>query len=93
MQTLLNASFAALSAAIPDQVPVDRHGAAQGCFGLFAGTGARGDRMAALGLFSGYACPPFVVLAAVPYMLLRRHDMLRHQKRALVPSRGHTMWL
>lgn len=89
VQTMLNAPFAALSAAIPDQVPVQRRGAIGGWFGLsqiigvVAGTGLAVAGMAVLGgVRGGYAaCAAFVVLATVPYVLLRRDLVLRPGQR------------
>jgi len=90
VQTTLNAPYAALSAAIPDQVPVRLRGTIGGWFGLsqiigvVAGTGLAVAGMAALGgIAGGYvACAAFVVLATVPYVLLRRDVVL---PRALRP--------
>ncbi len=75
VQTVLNAPYAALSAAIPDQVPEAQRGTAGGyfgvaqIFGVVLGTG--------LAVAGGYlACALFVVLAAIPYVLLRRDRVL-----------------
>ncbi|MGC7101751.1 MFS transporter [Amycolatopsis lurida] len=80
VQTALNAPFAALSAAIPDQVPVEQRGAAGGYFGvaqtvgIMAGTGLA---VAGGGIVGGYlACAAFVLLAPLPYLLLRRDQVL-----------------
>ncbi|OLR93981.1 MFS transporter [Actinokineospora bangkokensis] len=85
VQIALNAEFAALAAAIPDQVPEERRGAVGGWFGLaqtagvLTGTGlAVGGGAAAGGsVVGGYAaCAVFVVLASVPFVLLRRDTHL-----------------
>jgi MFS family permease len=75
VQTVLNAPFAALSAAIPDQVPAAQRGAAGGyfgvaqIFGVVLGTG--------LAVAGGYlACAAFVLLSAIPYVLMRRDRVL-----------------
>lgn len=90
VQTLMNAPFAALSAAIPDQVPVAQRGTAGGYFGLsqivgvVAGTGLAVAGMAALGggTSGGYlVCAVFVLVAPVPYVLLRRDRVLRPEQR------------
>jgi MFS family permease len=89
VQTLMNAPFAALSAAIPDQVPVTQRGAAGGYFGLsqivgvVAGTGLAVAGTAALGGTGGgyLVCAAFVLVAAVPYVLLRRDRVLRREQR------------
>ena len=93
VQVLLNAPYAALSAAIPDQVPVRNRGAVGGWFGLsqivgvVAGTGLAVGGMAlfaggAGGVGGGYvACAAVVVLAAIPYVLLRRDTVLPRELR------------
>jgi len=89
VQVALNAEFAALAAAIPDQVPVDRRGAAGGWFGLaqtvgvLIGTGLAVSGGAATGgVLGGYlACAVFVVLATVPFVLLRRDVRLTRAER------------
>ena len=88
VQIVLNAPFAALSAAIPDQVPPGRRGAIGGWFGLsqiigvVAGTGLAVAGTAAAGAFGGYlACAVFVLVAAVPYVLLRRDIVLPREQR------------
>jgi MFS family permease len=80
VQTVLNAPFAALSAAIPDQVPTAQRGAAGGyfgvaqIFGVVLGTG--------LAVAGGYlACALFVLLSAIPYVLLRRDRVLAKADR------------
>ncbi|WP_436500775.1 MFS transporter [Actinokineospora sp. HUAS TT18] len=76
VQLTLNAPLAALSAAIPDQVPEARRGTAGGYFGLaqmvgvMAGTGLA---VAGGSIVGGYlACAAFVLLAPLPYVLLGR---------------------
>ncbi|HVK23033.1 MAG TPA: MFS transporter [Actinokineospora sp.] len=80
VQLTLNAPLAALSAAIPDQVPVAQRGTAGGYFGLaqmfgvMAGTG-----LAVLGgsIVGGYvACAAFVLLAPLPYVLLGKDSVI-----------------
>ncbi len=80
VQTVLNAPFAALSAAIPDQVPEKQRGTAGGYFGVAQIFGiVLGTGLAVLG---GYlACALFVVLAAVPYVLLRRDRVIAKAER------------
>ncbi|MDA3649959.1 MFS transporter [Saccharopolyspora indica] len=85
VQTALNAPFAALSAAIPDQVPLRHRGTAGGYFGvaqtigIMAGTGLA---VAGGGIVGGYlACAVFVLLAPVPYVLLRRDRVLPAELR------------
>lgn len=80
VQTVLNAPFAALSAAIPDQVPEKQRGTAGGyfgvaqIFGIVLGTG--------LAVLAGYlACAVFVLVAAVPYVLLRRDRIITRAER------------
>ncbi|GAA0582960.1 MFS transporter [Paractinoplanes ferrugineus] len=80
VQTALNAPFAALSAAIPDQVPVSQRGVAGGYFGVAQTVGsAAGVGLAVTGggISGGYlACAVFVVVSAVPYLLIRRDQVL-----------------
>ena len=80
IQLVLNAPMAALSAAIPDQVPEHQRGTAAGyfgvsqTFGVMAGTG-----LALVGgsIMGGYlACAVFVLLAPIPFLLLRRDVVL-----------------
>jgi MFS family permease len=76
VQIALNAPFAALSAAIPDLVPVAQRGIAGGYFGVAQTIGAAaGTGLAVAGgsIGGGYlACAVVVVVSAVPYLLLRR---------------------
>lgn len=80
IQLVLNAPMAALSAAIPDQVPEHQRGTAAGyfgvaqTFGVMAGTG-----LALVGgsIMTGYlACAVFVLFAPIPFLLLRRDVVL-----------------
>jgi MFS family permease len=80
VQTALNAPFAALSAAIPDQVPVTQRGLAGGYFGIAQTVGAAAGAGLAIvggGVTSGYlACGGFVLLSVVPYLLIGRDRVL-----------------
>src|SRR5690349_16204437 len=80
VQTALNAPFAALTAAIADQVPVAQRGLAGGYFGVAQTIGAAaGAALAVLGgsITSGYlACAGFVAISVVPYLLIRRDQVL-----------------
>ncbi|MGH3658263.1 MAG: MFS transporter, partial [Micromonosporaceae bacterium] len=85
VQIALNAPFAALSAAVPDQVPVADRGAGGAWFGVaqtvgvMAGTGIA---TAAGGTTAGYAaCAGFVLVASLPYVLLRRDRVLPRKRR------------
>ncbi|WP_322869743.1 MFS transporter [Streptomyces goshikiensis] len=76
VQLALNAAFAALTAAVPDQVPRRQRGLVGGWLGvsqvggILVGTALA---TAAGGITAGYlACAAFSVLAAVPYVLMRR---------------------
>ena len=90
VQTVLNAPYAALSAAIPDQVPVAQRGAAGGYFGVAQILGVMigtGLAVAGIGLmggtFGGYlVCALFVLTAWVPYAALRRDMVLTRAERA-----------
>ncbi|WP_214404727.1 MFS transporter [Pseudonocardia lacus] len=86
VQTLLNASYAALSASVPDQVPPDQRGTAAGYVGLALIVGvAVGTGLAVLGgsTAAGYlACAAFMLVATVPYLLLRRDTALDRAHRA-----------
>ena len=76
VQTLLNASYAALSASVPDQVPTRQRGMAAGYIGLALILGvAIGTGLAVLGggTTLGYlACALFMLASAVPFLQLRR---------------------
>lgn len=80
VQVLLNAAYAGLSAAVPDQVPTRQRGTAAGYLGLalIIGVGT-GTGLAVLGggTTLGYlACALFMLVCAVPYLLLRRDRVL-----------------
>ncbi len=80
MQTLLNASYAALSASVPDQVPPRQRGMAAGYIGFALILGvAIGTGLAVLGggTTLGYlACALFMLASAVPFLLLGRDGVL-----------------
>lgn len=80
VQTALNAPFAALTAAIPDQVPVAQRGIAGGYFGVAQTVGAAaGAGLAVAGgsITGGYlACAAFLLVSVVPYLLIRRDQVL-----------------
>jgi MFS family permease len=80
VQTLLNAPFAALSAAVPDEVPAAQRGTAAGYLGLafVVGVGT-GTGLAVVGgaTTTGYAlCALVALLCSLPY-LLGRHTPYR----------------
>jgi len=89
VQTVLNAPYAALSAAIPDQVPVAQRGAAGGyfgfaqIFGVMLGTGLAVAGISLIGgTFGGYLmCAIFVLVAWVPYAALRRDTVMARSER------------
>ncbi|MEU9098926.1 MFS transporter [Streptomyces sp. NPDC048361] len=76
VQLALNASFAALTAAVPDQVPHRRRGLVGGWLGVSQVVGILvGTALATVagGIAAGYAaCAAFSLLAIVPYVLMRR---------------------
>ncbi|MFF0214984.1 MFS transporter [Streptomyces vinaceus] len=80
VQLALNAAFAALTAAVPDQVPPRRRGMVGGWLGVSQVGGIlAGTALATLagGIAAGYlACAAFSVLAAVPYVVMRRDARL-----------------
>ncbi|MET9362173.1 MFS transporter [Streptomyces sp. NPDC006632] len=80
VQCALNASFAALTAAVPDQVPHRRRGRVGGWLGvsqvggILVGTALA---TAAGGITAGYVvCAGFSLLAVVPYVAMRRDTAL-----------------
>ncbi|AYG82120.1 hypothetical protein DWB77_04290 [Streptomyces hundungensis] len=80
VQLALNASFAALTAAVPDQVPHQWRGLVGGWLGvsqvggILVGTALA---TAAGGLTAGYlACAAFSLLATLPYIAMRRDSPL-----------------
>jgi MFS family permease len=85
VQVALNAPFAALSAAIPDQVPVADRGAGGAWFGVAQTVGVMaGTGLATLagGGFAGYlACAAVVLAGSLPYVLLRRDRVLPAARR------------
>lgn len=84
-QLALNAAFAALTAAVPDQVPPRQRGLVGGWLGVSQVVGILvGTALATVagGITAGYlACAAFSVLAAVPYVLMRRDSALAPQDR------------
>lgn len=85
VQLTLNAAFAAITAAVPDRVPRRQRGAVGGwlgaaqILGVVAGTGLA---TAAGTVAAGYlACAGFVVLGALPYVLLHRDPVLPAERR------------
>ncbi|MCP3754765.1 MFS transporter [Streptomyces sp. TBY4] len=85
VQLALNAAFAALTAAVPDQVPVRRRGLVGGWLGVSQVIGILvGTALATIagGIAGGYlACAVFTVVAAVPYVLMRRDSVLAASDR------------
>ncbi|MFE7808186.1 MFS transporter [Streptomyces sp. NPDC057430] len=85
VQLALNAAFAALTAAVPDQVPPRQRGLVGGWLGVSQVCGIlAGTALATVagGVVAGYlACAAFSVLAAVPYVLMRRDTPLRAADR------------
>ncbi|MGW5055252.1 MFS transporter [Actinokineospora sp. NPDC004072] len=75
VQVALNAPLAALSAAIPDQVPQERRGVVGGWFGLAQTVGIMaGTGLAVAGgtIAGGYlVCAAVVVVGALPFTLVR----------------------
>jgi MFS family permease len=85
VQVMLNAPFAALSAAIPDQVPLSQRGTAGGYFGVAQIVGVMaGTGLAIVGddIVVGYlACAVFVALSPLPYLMLRKDKVLARMDR------------
>lgn len=84
VQTLLNAPYAALSAAVPDEVPAGQRGTAAGYLGLalVVGVGA-GTGLAVLGgvTATGYVlCATVALLCSLPYVLSGRRARLRPRR-------------
>ncbi|MHA6617819.1 MFS transporter [Pseudonocardia sp. DLS-67] len=84
VQTLLNAPYAALSAAVPDEVPASQRGTAAGYLGLalVVGVGA-GTGLAVLGgvTATGYVlCATAALLCSLPYVLSGRRARLRPRR-------------
>jgi MFS family permease len=84
-QLTLNAMFAALVAAVPDQVPQPQRGMVGGWLGVGQTLGivvGSGLAAAAGGLVAGYlACAGFLLLATVPYLALRRDTVIDARPR------------
>jgi MFS family permease len=85
VQFTLNAAYAALTAAVPDQVPRGQRGTVGGwlgvaqILGILAGTALA---TVAGGITAGYlACAGFSLLAALPYLLMRRDIVLARSDR------------
>ncbi|MCX4775864.1 MFS transporter [Streptomyces sp. NBC_01264] len=91
VQLALNAAFAAL-AAVPDQVPVRQRGLVGGWLGVSQVIGILvGTALATVagGITAGYlTCAAFSVLAAVPYVLMRRDSVLTPAARPVFRWRG-----
>jgi len=79
-QVALNANFAAITAAVPDQAPHRQRGIVGGWLGVAQTFGAvvgAGLAAAAGGIVGGYlACMVFLVVATTPFLLLRRDTAL-----------------
>ncbi|MEW2454490.1 MFS transporter [Streptomyces albus] len=92
VQLALNATYAALVAAVPDRVPTAQRGAVGGWLGVSQTLGVvlgTGLAMAAGGLFAGYlACALFTVLAVIPYVLFGQDTPLPRTLRAPFTWRG-----
>src|SRR5439155_5176108 len=86
VQVSLNASFAAITAAVPDRAPHRQRGTVGGYLGIAQTVGyVTGAGLAALaaGIVGGYlACIGFLLLATIPYVLLRHDTPLRTDQRA-----------
>ncbi len=91
-QLSLNAMFAALVAAVPDQVPTRQRGMVGGWLGVGQTLGiVVGSGLAAAvgGLAAGYlVCAAFLLVATVPYVLLRRDTVLDPARRPPLRLRG-----
>jgi MFS family permease len=76
VQLTLNTAFAAIQAAVPDQVPHRQRGMVGGWLGISQTMGVVGGSALAAatgGLVAGYlACVVVLVLTAIPYLLQRR---------------------
>lgn len=79
-QLTLNAMFAALVAAVPDQVPHAQRGTVGGWLGVGQTLGiVVGSGLAAAvgGIVAGYlVCAAFLLVASVPYLALRRDTVI-----------------
>ncbi|TSB31803.1 MFS transporter [Streptomyces benahoarensis] len=92
VQLTLNAAFAAVTAAVPDQVPRAQRGTVGGwlgaaqILGVLAGTGLA---TSAPSLATGYAaCAVCTVLAALPYVLCHRDPVLPAAARPPLSARA-----
>lgn len=94
VQLSLNATFAAVVAAVPDRVPTRQRGAVGGWLGVSQTLGivlGTGLAMVAGGITAGYlACALFTVVAVVPYVLLRQDTPLPAARRPPFTWRGFT---
>ena len=85
VQFTLNAAYAALTAAVPDQVPSRQRGVVGGWLGVAQILGVlAGTALATVagGVSAGYlACAVFSVLAVLPYLLMRRDIVLARADR------------
>ncbi|MFD0266381.1 MFS transporter [Streptomyces sp. NPDC127106] len=92
VQLGLNAAFAALTAAVPDRVPPRQRGLVGGWLGVSQVVGillGTALATAAGGIAAGYAaCAVFALLAAVPYVLMRRDTRLSRADRPDVRGRS-----
>ncbi|MEU5806379.1 MFS transporter [Streptomyces sp. NPDC047718] len=92
VQLGLNAAFAALTAAVPDRVPPRQRGLVGGWLGVSQVIGILlGTALAAAAgaIAAGYAaCAAFAVLAAVPYVLMRRDSRLSPADRPVFGPRA-----
>ncbi|MFE7225513.1 MFS transporter [Nocardioides sp. NPDC057577] len=84
-QLSLNANLAAITAAVPDHVPHRQRGTVGGYLGLAQTVGSvvgAGLAAAAGGITGGYlACAAFLVIATVPYVVMRRDLVLDRADR------------
>lgn len=92
-QTALNAMFAALVAAVPDQVPVAQRGAVGGWLGVAQIGGVVGGVAVAEAALPdvalGYlACAAVLIVSAAPYLLLRRDVVLAPRPRSVFSWRN-----
>lgn len=91
-QISLNASFAAITAAVPDQAPHEQRGTVGGWLGLAQTIGpviGAGLAFAMGGITGGYlACAAFLLIATVPYVLMRRDPLLDPADQPVFRWRG-----
>ncbi|MCF3129566.1 MFS transporter [Streptomyces olivochromogenes] len=85
VQLTLNAAFAAVTAAVPDQVPRLQRGAVGGWLGaaqILGVVGGTGLATAAGGIAAGYAaCAVFTVVGVLPYVLRYEDPRLAPRER------------